>query len=496
MRSFKIIFFYLIDNISEILDVSVFSFLLLWNSFVVMLSFPAVIAIFFIFIVINVVEAGVKLFKCMYIGDPNFFLSIKTPYLYIHRFKSYLDSMTDYSSTAQGSSSEDFFPPFLFGFRDLFRGRIIGWKGTWASYLRLYRRRIKSSISEWGYKNRAPTHAYYTLRGGTRIKIFIPNNFKRITGTSYSNPLWLYRFPPYFKRYGYERTLWYRENYIPFRDIDDRRINRVHRELNYRLKWWYLRLRPWVEQWAPSLDPKYTDRDAVLAMDRRSPYSYYNFRGNGYEHPGISFGTEEGSKLGVESTVIYRTIIKKDRFNPWLAFWSRDISSRAREDRRAFVRNLNAEKKVGEIAGYVLIDKKFVRLRSFKIAYTLYGETPFTEPKSDRAGYPYLNYVRSSIYQLFTEFFGIFFEAIYVYPFEFGVVDIPVVMKNDFFEGINFFEFLDFDFMSFPNMFFVVLAAYLYFILFIGLAQTVKVAYTSYRNYRSHKILSAFVFNL
>ena len=83
-----------------------------------------------------------------------------------------------------------------------------------------------------------------------------------------------------------------------------------------------------------------------------------------------------------------------------------------------------------------------------------------------------------------------------MYPFEFGVVDIPVVMKNDFFEGINFFEFLDFDFMSFPNMFFVVLAAYLYFILFIGLAQTVKVAYTSYRHYRSHKILSAFVFNL
>jgi len=464
MNLFKFFFQFFLN--AEILWLYSNIFLLIVHVTKIWIFIWLVVILGFIFIVISGVLFLFWIFSTFvnYFTGYNGEFKLSIPGLVIKHIYNYPELISNYFSASQGLQSEDFLPPFLFGYRNYFFSRIIGWAGTWASYLKRHRRRIRSSIFEWGYKNRVPTYHYYVQRGGLRIQILVPNNFKRITGSTYSSPTWFHSFPVRVRKFGFRDDIWDEDNWEPFGGSAGKRLYYVYRSNYNRPRYRNWKLSAWVEKWAPTLSPTYSKADYVSAIDINSPYSYFNYF-NSFPSPSHMSLRRELTNFGFESKIAYRHYLVKESLNPKVINYYNKIRKYREINLDEY---LKAERSFQEIGDYEIIDVEGLKIKKFKVAYALYLHGPVL----DSTNFEHKNYFRYYMYQTILEFCTIFFESFYIYPFEIQNFFIDFIIKPSSFSSFKFEDIFEFMFNLDQSIFFIYIIMYLiiavlYFLIFL-----------------------------
>lgn len=420
MEVFEIFFWYVACNFLTIdSEVWLIQMCALWTMGIGFVGF--IIILFWINLIIFVFEAmygGI----CTLVGYD--YLKFLVPIPSIKHSTSYLDSLLSSFSTEFVSRTEEFTPPFVFGYRKYFFARIIGWKGTWASFLKQYRRRIKSSVFEWGYKNRIPSWYYYTLRGGLRVQIVTPNHFRRVSSSSYNSPLWFYSFPVRPKKGGFRGDEWDRYFYSPFRGQNNyRRLYTLYRQVE-RPRTRYLYLSAWLEKCAPSMSSRYRrSLNYGSAIDSRSPYGYSNF--STYFNNISHVSHQRPTQLGMEQAVLYVDSTAHERLKPRLVRLFRKFLL---DEKLPYLHTVTGKRHARSIGKYILIDKEALKMKIFLLKYINYTTGP--SRKYDTT-YDYPKFSLLYWYHTFVEFLSLVFDSFYIYPFEFDIVFEQILIKNE-----------------------------------------------------------------
>jgi hypothetical protein len=381
-----------------------------------------IIVLFLVNLVVLIAEI---IYACICALVGSTYVKFYSPIPSVKRPSTYINSLLDQFSNDSVSRTEEFVPPFVFGYRKYFFARIVGWRGTWASFLKQYRRRVRSSIFEWGYKNRVPSWYYYTIRGGLRIQIVIPSHFRRVSGSSYNSPMWFYSFPARPKRRGFRGDEWDHYFHSPFRGYSNyRRLYRLYRRIE-RPRTRYFYLSNWLEKCAPMMPTSYRKSDNYsFALDPRASYAYSN---STTFSAGVSkVMHRHPTHLGMKQAVLYVDTTAHDMLRPKLIRMFRKFGP---DPRLPYIHTLASQRKVTSIGNYIIIDKEALKLKIFLLRYGSYTTIPSREYNGN---YDYAKFMSLYWYHTFVEFLSIMFESLYIYPFEFGVTPVQIVIKPEF----------------------------------------------------------------
>ncbi len=398
------------------------------------------------------------------------FNNFHIPVFFISRKYNYLTIISDYSNGSQGALTEDFFPPFKFGYRNYFLAKAPRWWDFWSISLKNIDRRINSSVFEWGYIKRVPTYHYYIVRGGERIKRLVSNNFKRVTGTTHDSPIWVYTFKPKRRKYGWTDSSWgewvYKWQYNEMDEASEHLLYNYHR-----IRTQNMRLSNWLEKWSTSQNPKVVNSDYFLSGNRSSPYSYDNFRFKFLKFPNISF-VHKPTKLG------FRTADDRVKLP------SSEEVSRRMNRYLDYVQSFNpsslkfpvsSKEKMAEEGDFVLLDREDLFHSAIFTAFASYDVHPHIIPHGERSPtYWYAQYWRIYAYNSLTEFWAFIFESLYIYPFQKRWVNTRISLEyNNFFTNenilsFNFFELFEYLVMTGINIYWISFF-FVYFIIFLAI---------------------------
>lgn len=436
------------------------------------------VSIFFL-IGVSILSLG-GFFFLLEIGTITFFLlfgvdsvsKFQLPIPFISRKHNYFSMISDYSAETQGVSTEDFFPPFMFGYRNYFLSKASRWWDFWSPSLEHINRRISSSIFEWGYRKRVPNYHYYVVRGGERIKRLISNNFKRVTGTTHDSPIWFYTFGARRRAYGWSRGDWGEYRFHFHSSLSDAFTEKLFFRYK-RIRVRNLHLSNWLEKWSVSINPKVINSDYFLSGNKASPYSYDKFSFKFLRFSNINF-IHKRTEIGFQSHITDPQAVARNdisrRMNRFI-----DYVQTVKPNSMKFP---TAERKLSERGGYVLLDMNQLFYNFVNWNLAKYYVTPYIIVSGKRNNaYWHSQYWRTFAYNSLIEFWTFIFESLYIYPFQTRWTNTQISFgdKNfrilEYVANFNFFEYFEYLLTTGLNIYWVTLL-FLYFIIFFAVFKT------------------------